>query len=123
MGHGVKGTIIFEAELLAVWIAMKSWSQMIAGSMVVIFVDNDSVRGAYAASTTRSGFAGKLIENLNHLEEESCINIWVARVPTRCNIADPPSRFDCKMFEEMNTKRLLQTINFESLLKSGGGAG
>lgn len=123
MGHGEKGTIIFEAELLAVWIAMKAWKHMLAGSMIVFYVDNDSVRGAYAASTTRCGFVGKLIENLNIFEEEFHINIWVARVPTRCNIADPPSRFDCSIFERLSAKRIFPKITIESLKRSGGGAG
>ena len=122
-GHPRSGTIIFEAELLAVWIAMKAWKHKLAGSMVIFYVDNDSVRGAYAASTTRSGFVGKLIENLNILEEEFCINIWIARVPTKCNIADPPSRFDCSIFEKLSAKRIQLDIDIESLRGNGGDSG
>ena len=123
MGHGVKGTIIFEAELFAVWIALKSWRNIFTGSMVVVYVDNDSLRGAYAASTTRSGFVGKLIENLNIVEEQLRINIWVARVPTRCNIADPPSRFECSIFEKLQVTRTFPSTDIESLCGIGGETG
>ena len=102
---------------------MKAWKHKLAGSMVIFYVDNDSVRGAYAASTTRSGFVGKLIENLNILEEEFCINIWIARVPTKCNIADPPSRFDCSIFEKLSAKRIQLDIDIESLRGNGGDSG
>ena len=102
---------------------MRLWGRKLAGSMVIVYVDNDSLRGAYAASTTRCGFVGKLIENLNVTEELYCINIWVARVPTRCNIADPPSRFDCSIFEGLKTNRIVPLTGIESLQGIGGDAG
>ena len=115
MGHGHKGTIIFEAELLAVWIAMKFWSRVVKNAMLVFYVDNDALRGAYAASSTRAGFTGHVLEKLNLLEEQLQINVWVSRVPTFCNIADDPSRFKCEWLEMKQCKRIRECINMESL--------
>lgn len=69
MGHGTKGSVIFEAELLAVWTAVKLWHVRFSNLMLVVYVDNDALRGAYAASTTRTGFVGRLLEALNVIEE------------------------------------------------------
>ena len=115
MGHGTKGTIIFEAELLAVWVAVKLWHPRFANSMLVVYVDNDALRGAYAASTTRTGFVGRLLESLNIIEENFNIHVWVARVPTKCNIADSPSRFECSFLEESKALRRGINLNIDVL--------
>ena len=105
LGHGTKGTIIFEAELLAVWIAVKLWRSFFSDSMLVVYVDNDALRFSYAASTSRAGIVGKMLELLNLVEEQQNIHVWVARVPTRCNIADNPSRFDCSFLDKCKALR------------------
>ena len=115
MGHGQKGSIIFEAELLAAWIALKFWCHAVSNAMLVFYVDNDAVRGAFASSSTRSGFTGHLLEKLNILEERMQIKVWISRVPTFCNIADSPSRFDCKWLETKKCKRQRLFINLDSL--------
>ena len=115
MGHETKGTIIFESELLAVWAAIKLWHVRFSDSMLVVYVDNDALRGAYAASTSRVGIAGKMFELLNITEEENNIHIWVARVPTRCNIADKPSRFDCSDLERCRALRRQLKLNLDVL--------
>ncbi len=115
MGHGTKGTIIFEAELLALWAAVKVWHERFKNSMLVVYVDNDALRGAYAASTTRAGFVGKLLESLNIIEEKFNIHVWVARVPTKCNIADSPSRFECEYLEKCNALRRHICLNIDVL--------
>ncbi len=115
MGHGQKGTIIFEAELLAVWIALKFWCHAVKNAMLVFYVDNDALRGACAASSARAGFTGHVLEKLNLLEEQMQINVWVSRVPTFCNVADDPSRFNCEWLEMKQCKRIRGHINLESL--------
>ena len=115
LGHGTKGTIIFEAELLAVWIAVKTWCKFFANSLLVIYVDNDSVRGAYAASTHRAGATGRLLERLNRTEENLQVDVWIARVPTKCNIADKPSRFDITELLNIGAKRVSCNLNLDAL--------
>ena len=115
LGHGTKGTIIFEAELLAVWIAVKTWCKFFANSLLVIYVDNDSVRGAYAASTHRAGAIGRLLERLNRTEENLQVDVWIARVPTKCNIADKPSRFEITELLNIGAKRVSCNLNLDAL--------
>lgn len=115
MGHGSKGTIIFEAELLAIWVTIKLWSKFFTNAELVIYVDNDAVRGAYAASITRTGIVGRLLECLNRSEENLHFNVWVARVPTKCNIADKPSRFEIDELLEMGAKHVKTKLCMEAL--------
>lgn len=70
------------------WVAIKLWKKFFTNADLVIYVDNDAVRGAYAASISRTGIVGRLLEFLNLTEELLHVNVWVARVPTKCNIAE-----------------------------------
>lgn len=115
MGHGSKGTIIFEAELLAVWAAIKLWKKFFTNAQLVIYVDNDAVRGAYAASISRTGIVGRLLELLNQTEELLHFNVWVARVPTKCNIADKPSRFEIDDLLKLGAKQIPIDLQMDTL--------
>ena len=115
LGHGTKGTIIFEAELMAVWVAVKSWCKFFTNSMLVIYVDNDAVRGSYAASTYRSGAVGRMLECLNRTEENLQIDVWIARVPTKCNIADKPSRFETSELLNLGVRQITFKLNLDAL--------
>lgn len=94
LGHKEKGTIIFEAEMFAVLLAMRKWRDHFSGRQLVIYVDNDAVRGAIASSSGHTGVAGKMISEINEIEESSRALLWIARVPTKSNISDDPSRGD-----------------------------
>lgn len=96
LGHEEKGTIIFEAEMFALLLAMRQWKDFFSGRQLVIYVDNDAVRCAIASSGGHSGAAGKMIMEINDIEEHSGALLWIARVPTRSNISDDPSRGDAK---------------------------
>ena len=115
LGHRTKGAIIFESELLAVWVAVKAWCKFFANSLLVIYVDNDSVRGAYAASTYRAGAVGRLLERLNQTEENLQVDVWVARVPTKCNIADKPSRFETSELLDIGARQITFNLNLDAL--------
>ena len=94
LGHGSKGTIIFEAEMLALLLALRKWQQYFSGRQLVVYVDNDAVRCAIASSSGHTGVVGDMIREINHIEEHACALLWIARVPTKSNISDDPSRGD-----------------------------
>lgn len=58
------------------------------------YVDNDAVRCAIASSSGHSGVVAEMIKEINHIEEEVGALLWIARVPTKSNISDDPSRGD-----------------------------
>ena len=94
LGHTKKGTIIFEAEMLALLLAMRQWKSHFFGRQLVAYVDNDAVRGAIASSSAHSGISGKMIREINDIEEFANALLWIARVPTKSNVSDDPSRGD-----------------------------
>jgi len=92
LGAGLKKTIIFEAELLALVVAFSAWRKIISAMSVLCFVDNNSARDVAISGSGRNVTANLLIEALLKLEMATCTTPWYSRVPTPSNIADDPSR-------------------------------
>jgi len=89
-----KQTVIFEAELIAVIVAVKLWKDDLLDRPVVIFVDNNSARDVAVSGSARTVTPLKLVNLLLTLEDEFSIIPWYARVPSKSNPADEPSRSD-----------------------------
>ena len=94
LGGNKKDTIIFEAELLAVVVAMGLWGALIQCSPTVFFIDNNAVRDVSISGSGRSPVACCLIEELLQFESDSAIHSWFARVPSPSNPSDKLSRGD-----------------------------
>lgn len=87
-----KKTVIYECEFLAVSVAFDVWANDLAGKQVVFFIDNNAVRDSLIACKSSSKVASCLLEKILQDESESSIISWFARVPSKSNIADDPSR-------------------------------
>ena len=94
LGGSKKDTIIFEAELLAVVVAMGLWAPLIQCSPTIFFIDNNAVRDVSISGSGRSPVACCLIEELLQFESDSAIHSWFARVPSPSNPSDKLSRGD-----------------------------
>ena len=94
LGVPKKKTVIFEAELLAVLVAMKVWSHVIAAQQAVIFIDNNSARDTAISGVARNDCAMVLLEVLLQTEMDISTFAWYARVPSPANPSDGPSRGD-----------------------------
>ena len=94
LGGNKKDTIILEAELLAVVVAMGLWGALIQCSPTVFFIDNNAVRDVSISGSGRSLVACCLIEELLQFESDSAIHSWFARVPSPSNPSDKLSRGD-----------------------------
>ena len=95
LGAKSKRSIIFEAEMLAMVLAIKVWQPYIGHKPVLVFIDNNSTRDVAISGKARGNVAAKMIEFLLHLEDEASIWPWYARVPSESNPADYPSRKLC----------------------------
>lgn len=82
LGGDIKKTIIFEAEMIAVILAIKTWKEIIRNSMLVAFIDNNSARDIAISASGRSDSAMALIEILLRSEESGAFYPWYARVPS-----------------------------------------
>jgi hypothetical protein len=95
LGSKNKKSIIFEAELLAMVLAIKVWQPFVGRAPLLVFIDNNSARDVAISGKARGGVATKMVEFLLHLEDEASVWPWYARVPSESNPADLPSRKLC----------------------------
>lgn len=87
-----KQTVIFETEVLAITVALQIWRNRISNRPVVIFVDNNSARDVAVSGSARTKVPLVLVSTLLALEDELALTPWYARVPSKSNPADEPSR-------------------------------
>ena len=114
LGHREKGTIIFEAEMFALLLALRRWRVHFASRQLVAYVDNDAVRCAVASSSGHYGIAKKMIKEINDIEEKSGALLWIARVPTKSNISDDPSRGDSTALQSLHAVRDFPCMEIEN---------
>ena len=103
-------TIIFECELLAIFVAMKCWSKQIQDSQiqdsqVVVCTDNECVKDSLIACQTSSYNATPILVALLQLEFDLRWNAWFSRVPSESNIADDPSRGEMQQLLEKGVQQ------------------
>ncbi|CAE7262014.1 unnamed protein product [Symbiodinium sp. CCMP2592] len=96
LGESKSAQIIFQAELLALTIAMDAWSHDFKGCPVIFFVDNNGVRDITISGHAKASIARRLLEIFLQLEHDASVVPWYARVPSPSNPADEPSRIECK---------------------------
>ena len=104
-GEGKK-TIIFEAEMIAVILALRTWRESIRNSMIVGFIDNSSARDIAISASGRSSFSMALTEVLLQSEESGAFYPWFARVPSPSNPADRPSRNETEWLDVLGVARI-----------------
>jgi len=92
LGFPGKSTVIFEAEMLALLVALTLWKKHIRNRPVVGYIDNNSTRDVCISGSARTSPGKELISSILHLEDELSLVAWYARVPSASNIADGPSR-------------------------------
>ena len=89
---GDQKTPIFELEVLALVAAVTLWESKIARSQLVCYLDNNGARDVTIRGYSQYEPATLFVEVLLSLEERAEICPWYARVPSRSNPADEPSR-------------------------------
>jgi hypothetical protein len=91
-GEGVKKQIIFEVETLAALLAMCVWKSEFRNSRVVLFVDNEGTKFSLLKGLSDNACVDSMAELFAELECAEHVTAWIARVPSKSNVADPPSR-------------------------------
>jgi len=116
LGVEKKVTIIFEAELLAVVIAVSLWSSMFYCSPIVIFVDNNTARDVNISGSARSRTAEALLECLLSAESKSMCFPWYSRVPSPSNPSDAPSRGNVEPLKKARVQQVAVNDWVENIL-------
>lgn len=92
LGYPEKSTVIFEAELLALLVALIVWRKQLRHRPCVAYIDNNSTRDVSISGSARTEPGKSLVAQLLAAEDAGCILAWYTRVPSSSNIADSPSR-------------------------------
>ena len=107
-------TIIFECEFLAMLISYKAWAREVAGSQLVVFIDNNAVRDSLISCDTTNATASVILKTILQLEDDVKALAWYTRVPSPSNIADDPSRQNCAFLRSL--KRQEDKIDMDDIL-------
>jgi len=97
---------IYELELLPIHIALLLWSHRLRSSHVVMYLDNDAARAAMCKGYGATVAAQRIVQKVMEQECSCELKTWFARVPTHSNIADGPSRLQCREIELLGSKEL-----------------
>lgn len=92
LGEGSKKQIIFEAETLAAVCAAILWQEHLVDKRCLLFVDNEGTKFSLLKGTADNPVVDALAERFVHLEMTLHSYLWLARVPSKSNIADEVSR-------------------------------
>ena len=96
---------IYELELLPVLVSYFCWRKYLANSQTVFYLDNDAARAGLTKALGATRLAEAIVHHVTSMEAEICNKPWYGRVPTASNIADDPSRLECKYIESLGCQR------------------
>ena len=94
LGYPGKKTVIFEAELVAIIVAITILGDVVSSCPCLIFVGNNSARDVAISGRGRSSPADALVGVLLQVED----SLSITRVPSSSNPADEPSRKGSQKF-------------------------
>ena len=94
LGEASKKQIIFEAKILAAVLAFALWKERFSNRGCVIFVDNEGTKFSLLKGSSDNSTVDLLAGLFAELESSIHSFTWLARVPSKSNIADSPSRND-----------------------------
>jgi len=86
--------VIHQAELLPAKLALELWADRLAGRRVIVFIDNAAAEGALVKGASTSEASASIVGQFWEMATKATMDIWIARVPSRSNPADGPSRED-----------------------------
>lgn len=105
-----KTHVIGLIELYAVASALITWKDLVKGRMLVAFVDNYSAQDTLIKGCATDYFWREVLMILEVMDEELSSHIWFARVPSKSNPADAPSRFNLDDIEFLKPFKLVNAV-------------
>ncbi len=92
---------INKAEAAAALLALKSFAAFVRGCDVTLLVDNTPAEGACSRGYSPDPLLAAIVGELWLLAGALDITLWIDRVPTKDNLADPLSRQDFALAEDL----------------------
>ncbi len=104
---------IYELELVPVLIAIRLWGSLFENSQVVTYLDNDAATAGLIKMRGATCARDRIIQDAAVLETKFSFRPWFGRVPTSSNVADGPSRNDCRSVESLGS--VCQSFTWEEV--------
>ena len=83
---------INEAETVNVLLALRTWQRLLRNALVNIWVDSSTTKGVVTNGYSSSKVLTAMSAEVWYLADRLCCGLWIFRVPTKLNPADPLSR-------------------------------
>jgi len=101
-----KTRVIHQAELLPAKLALDLWAPRLEGRRVIVFIDNAAAEGALVRGASSSEPSARIVGRFWETATRHALDIWIARVPSKSNPADGPSRNDWEWTDRWGFKRV-----------------
>ena len=79
-------------ELYGILVAFSLWKDKLCGRRIICFCDNWTCIDVYIKGSSQLRLWRQLLLQFERLDESLNALVWVARVASQSNVADPPSR-------------------------------
>lgn len=118
LGENVKKQIIFEVETLAAVLSLSLWRSSFGSKCMILFVDNEGTKFSLLKGVSDNACVDRMAETFAKLECDLHAMIWIARVPSKSNIADPPSRgvVDIPFFNKAENHSKLAELHLQEMI-------
>ena len=125
MGGSAQEQQINEAEAVGALILITTAKDLLKGADLSLYIDNTGAQGALIKGFSTSKFMTGISAEFWDVAIKNDIAVWIGRVASDDNIADPPSRGDISFLEQLGAKRLYPTVGdpekYWFLMKPGRG--
>ena len=115
---GKKSRVIHQAELLPAKLALDLWAPRLEGRRVIVFIDNAAAEGALVRGASASEPSAQIVGRFWETATRFTLDVWIARVPSKSNPADGPSRGDWEWTDRWGFARVVP--NSWSSRRNGG---
>ena len=111
LGELVTKQINFEAETLAALVAYALWKSEVLNNRCLLFVDNEGTKFSLLKGASDNQVVDALAGKFAEMEAEIHSFTWLARVPSKSNVADAPSRNGLSSVFFSQSKNLSDSAN------------
>ena len=108
-----KKQVIFQAELFPIWIAKRTWSNILKDRQVLWLCDNEAARSAMIRSYSPLLDSMQLVQNCAYEDVRDQTANWYARVPSKSNLSDAASRVDFSCYSQMGFQRVAPSYSHD----------
>lgn len=105
------------SKFFPVVVALRAWSKFIMGKLVFHYLDNDAARSTFIRAGASTSLGTTLVTDYVDFECNRRFSSWFARVASRSNPADQPSRLNFAPIWLRDTERFELVLPIFSMVR------